>query len=46
MIFNKHPYQHIQEEWMSWLTEGPFTHERYLEFMRWREDYLKLNPID
>lgn len=42
----RHPEQRIQEEWMKWQRNGPLSYERYLDFMRWRSDYLQKNPID
>jgi len=41
-----HPEQVIQEQWMMWLDEAPFTSERYEEFIAWRDAWLKLNALD
>jgi hypothetical protein len=41
-----HPEQVIQEQWMEWLDEAPFTSDRYDEFMSWRDEWLKMNPLD
>jgi hypothetical protein len=42
----QHPDQKIQEEWMKWLKREKYTYVKYLEFMLWRDAYLKLNPLD
>lgn len=45
-ICKDHPEQVIQEQWMLWLNEAPFTTERYNEFISWRNEWMKLNPLD
>lgn len=42
----QHPEQRIQEEWMKWQRNGPLSYERYMEFLKWMNDYRKNNPID
>ncbi len=45
-FFKQHPDQRIQEEWMEWLGEGEWSYSRYVEFLEWRDEWLKLNPLD
>jgi hypothetical protein len=38
---DEHPDAVIQSEWNLWLEEGPFTYERYKDFISWKELWIK-----
>jgi hypothetical protein len=39
-LLDGRPEQTIQEQWDMFLNEGPFTYEKYLQFMKWRSHHM------
>lgn len=44
--WEKHPDQHVQEEWMEFLKEGPLTADGYKTFVKWWEGYVKERNLE